>query len=103
MVDIAVLGDVSFTLGFQMAGVKKIVQQKQEKTAEQFKTLLQDKDIGIIITQEESMKYCDEQLREELENSVHPVCIVVSPEEGSSDSLRKLIKKSIGVDLMQDG
>ena len=84
-------------LGFQLAGIRNTYEIESEPY-KKIKEIMQDGKIGIVITDEATMKKLDEHDRNDIEGSVRPVMIVLS-EEASSESLRKMIRKSIGIDL----
>ena len=77
--------------------VGKII-EAEDNVLSQIKTLNQDKEIGIVIIDQKTLDKVNEQDRKEIEASIDPVFIPISTEL-SQDSLKKLIKKSIGVDL----
>lgn len=95
--EVSVLGTPKFVLGFQLAGIRNTIEVEREPLND-MKKLMSDQNIGIIITDEETMSKLDEDDRLDIESSVRPVTIVIS-EQASSESLKKMIKKSIGVDL----
>ncbi|MDO8480492.1 MAG: V-type ATP synthase subunit F [Nanoarchaeota archaeon] len=99
MKKIACLGTEAFTLGFQLAGIReaRTVASARQLLDEAHK-LRADKSIGIVITDEEVLALLDGHERSELQDSVEPVFIAVSAKAGSGD-IRKMIIKSIGVDL----
>ena len=97
MSDIAALGGPEFILGFQLAGIKQTVEVSQNPDAD-FRKLMGDKNIGIIMTDENTVKKLIDRDRLRVESSVNPVVVVLSTED-YSEGLRKMIKKSIGVDL----
>ena len=101
MNDIAVLGREEFTLGFALTGIKKIV-NVEKNVKESIDKIKQDADSKIIIIDETILAELPLYTREEIVNSVRPVFVTLGT-EGSSDTLRKLIKKSIGVDLWREG
>lgn len=90
------LGKPEFLLGFRLAGVKTI---EAVNPKEQFEELTKEQGIGIIITDEETMATVSEHMREKLEALVKPVVVVLSLDATSQETLRKKIKKAIGVDL----
>lgn len=97
MVKIAAVGGSEFTVGFQLAGIKDTI----EVTGNYFNELKNFKDkkeFGIIIVDEKMMESLDNYQRHIIETSVEPVFIPVSAKT-EQDSLKKLIKKSVGVDL----
>ncbi|MBS3128474.1 V-type ATP synthase subunit F [Candidatus Woesearchaeota archaeon] len=101
MAEIAVVGTSSFIVGFQLAGVRKIF-EVHNNAQEALHHAQNDKDTSLIITDEETMQQLDEHTREMLEASVNPVCIVLSEKGEEQDTLRKLIIRSVGVDLLGD-
>ena len=62
------------------------------------KNIKQRKDIGIVVADEKMMERLEPYQRFEIESSVEPVFITLSTKV-EQDSLKRLIKKSIGVDL----
>jgi len=99
MLELCVVGSSKFVLGFQLAGIRNTI-EADETSLKLFRECMQNQSVGIIITDEETMEKFDEHDRLQIESSVRPVVIILS-ETASSDSLRKMIKKSIGVDLWQ--
>lgn len=97
MPEIAVIGGSEFVLGFQLAGIKKVCEE--ETPEKKMLELMKDDGVGIIITDEKTMGRLSEYTREAVEISVKPVTVVVSDEGSSQEGLRKMIKKSIGIDL----
>ena len=97
MVKIAAVGGSEFVVGFQLAGIRDTIELKQDSFNE-LRDLKNRKDIGIIIVDENMMDRLDLHQRVEIESSVEPVFIPVSTRV-EQDSLRRLIKKSVGVDL----
>jgi vacuolar-type H+-ATPase subunit F/Vma7 len=92
---IIALGTSEFLLGFRLAGIHTI---EIKNPQEDFETYSADSSIGIIITDEQTMQQLPAYYREQVESRVRPVTIVVST-TASNETLRKQIKKSIGVDL----
>lgn len=100
--DIAIIGGEEFTLGFRLAGISRVVDIVEGKNpADNFMDLLSQKDIAIIMTDDTTMNLLDERTRDEVESSILPVVVTLST-EASQEGLRKLILKSIGVDLWKD-
>lgn len=93
--EIAAAGDADFTLGFRLAGVRKVFDLKKT----QIKEVLANKEIGILILDRKDVMAMPEHVQQQVQNSTKPVAVVVSGEGGAEENLRKLIKKSIGVDL----
>ena len=97
MVKIAVVGGSEFIVGFQLAGIKNTVELNGNYFNE-LKNLKNRKEIGIVVVDEMMMESLEQHQRFDIESSVEPVFIPVST-TAEQDSLKKLIKKSIGVDL----
>ena len=97
MVKIAVVGGSEFIVGFQLAGIKDAIEITSNFFNE-LKNLKSRKDLGIVVVDEKIMENLELYQRGEIEASVEPVFIPVST-KAEQDSLKRLIKKSIGVDL----
>lgn len=97
MVRLAVMGNNEFVVGFQLAGIKDVV----EITGDYYnglKNMKNRKDVGVVVVDEKIMEGLEQHQRTDIESSVEPVFIPVST-KAEQDSLKRLIKKSIGVDL----
>ncbi|MBI2656949.1 V-type ATP synthase subunit F [Candidatus Woesearchaeota archaeon] len=97
MVKLAVVGGNEFVVGFQLAGIKDIIEIGNSPFND-LKNLKQRKEIGIVVVDEKIMETLEPYQRVDIEASVDPVFIPVSA-KAEQDSLKRLIKKSIGVDL----
>ena len=97
MVNMAVLGSNEFIVGFQLAGIKDTF-EVSDNPVKDINDLKNNKEIGIVVIEENIMDGLDKHQRLEVEDSVDPVFIPVSTKV-EQDSLKRLIKKSIGVDL----
>lgn len=95
--ELAVVGGSEFVVGFQLAGIKKVF-EVDGNPDDMVRQAMSDSSVGIIIIDEPLLSRLDERGRESLNASVRPVAVPMST-EASQDSLRKMIKKSIGVDL----
>jgi len=101
MKKIACFGTEAFTLGFQLVGIRRAVFVEEGKVLDQLLALKEDPELGIIITEERVLDGLEGDDRALIEDSVEPVFIPLSTET-SMESIRKLIIKSIGVDLMKE-
>ncbi|MBS3096666.1 hypothetical protein J4480_04465 [Candidatus Woesearchaeota archaeon] len=97
MVKIAVAGGNEFIVGFQLAGIRDTIEMTGDYF-NQLKNMKNKKEIGIVVVDERMIESLEPYQRLEIEASVEPVFIPVSTKT-EQDSLKKLIKKSIGVDL----
>jgi V/A-type H+-transporting ATPase subunit F len=97
--EIAVIGNGEFILGFRLAGIRKTyAAENDEKLNEYITNVLHDASIGILVLNSSDMKRVSRRLRATLENSVKPTVIAIGAEEGGL-SMRERIKRSVGVDL----
>jgi V/A-type H+-transporting ATPase subunit F len=97
--EIAVIGNSEFILGFRLAGIRKTyAAENDEKRNEYITSVLQDGQVGILVLNSSDMEKIPRRLRANLENSVRPTVIAIGAEEGGL-SMRERIKRSVGVDL----
>ena len=102
MKKVACIGTESFTLGFQLSGIRKTVNIHDKKDIlDNIHSLRRDREIGIVIVEEKILETIDSHDREEIEDLVEPVFIPLSA-KSTSENIRKLIIKSIGVDLWRE-
>ena len=97
MVKVAVVGGNEFVVGFRLAGIRDIIEMS-DKAYNGLKNLKSQKEIGVVVVDEKLMEGLEPHQRLEIEASVDPVFIPLSTKI-EQDSLKRLIKKSIGVDL----
>ncbi|MBI2523577.1 hypothetical protein HYW19_04240 [Candidatus Woesearchaeota archaeon] len=97
MVKTVVLGSNEFIVGFQLAGIKDTIEASNNPLKD-INKLKEKKEHGVVIIDEKIMENLDKHERIDVEDSVDPVFIPVSTKI-EQDSLKRLIKKSIGVDL----
>jgi V/A-type H+-transporting ATPase subunit F len=97
--EIAVIGNSEFILGFRLAGIRKTYAAENDEKLIQFITdALDDAEIGILVLNSRDMERVPRRLQVTLENSVKPTVIAIGGEEGGA-SMREKIKRSVGVDL----
>jgi len=97
--EIAVIGNSEFILGFRLAGIQKTYSaDSDESLLEQVNRVLGDKEVGIVVLKGEDMQKLPFRLRTTLSESVKPTVIAIGGEEGGL-SMRERIKRSVGVDL----
>ncbi len=97
--EIAVIGNSEFILGFRLAGIHKTYTvENDEKLIECITNVLQDGQVGILVLNSSDMDKIPRRLRVTLDNSVKPTVIAIGGEE-SGMSMREKIKRSVGVDL----
>ncbi|KAF5425174.1 MAG: V-type ATP synthase subunit F [ANME-2 cluster archaeon HR1] len=96
--EIAVVGKSEFTLGFRMAGVKKILETNGDDLVPIIRNILKDKDVGVLVIHNDDMAGLPEKLRITLDELVTPTTITIGG-AGESSNLRDKIKQAVGVDL----
>jgi len=91
---VVVVGNEPLRTGMALAGIK------EGYPIEQMNEVLKREDIGMIMVEDESI------LRRKYENSTKPMFVFL-PKIGEKlkeeESLRRLIKRAIGVDLLKNG
>ena len=96
--EFSVVGSQEFTLGFQLAGISNTFNPATEdEMISQLKSLLNSKDVGIIVVDSAIIPTLPERLRNQLSTSVTPTVLGIGTEEDTT--LRDTIRKAIGVDL----
>lgn len=97
--EMAVIGRDEFCLGFMLVGVRNLFEASNADQAKEAITkVLSNEDLGVVIFDEELRKELDEFETRKIEDSVKPVFVTLSTTAGEED-LKRLIKKSIGVEL----
>jgi len=97
--EIAVIGNSEFILGFRLAGIRKTyAAENDEKRNEYITSVLQEGQVGILVLNSSDMEKIPRRLRATLEKSVRPTVIAIGAEEGGL-TMRERIKRSVGVDL----
>jgi len=97
--EIAVIGNSEFILGFRLAGIRKTyAADNDENLTGHITRVLADNDVAILVLNSSDMEKIPRKLRVTLENSVKPTVIAIGAEEGGL-SMRERIKRSVGVDL----
>lgn len=97
--EIAVIGNKEFVIGFQIAGVRKTYSgETPEKLTETITRVLNDPEVGIFVLQSADLEQIPRRLQVTIENSVKPTIVTIGGQEAGL-SLRERIKRSVGVDL----
>ncbi|MBD60356.1 MAG: V-type ATP synthase subunit F [Euryarchaeota archaeon] len=96
--EIAVVGPLEFTLGFQLAGVENLYNPSDdEEMAETLRSLLNEKEVGVVVIDNIDLMRLPERLRQQLSDSVTPTVLGIGTQE--DNTLRESIKSALGVDL----
>jgi V/A-type H+/Na+-transporting ATPase subunit F len=99
MFKIAALGTDEFVLGFQLAGIRDTVVAGDDPE-KQIREMMKSEDLGIVIIDEPTLDRVSDYARHDVMDSVKPVFIMLS-DKAEDESLRRMIRKSIGVDLWE--
>ncbi|MHB8632778.1 MAG: V-type ATP synthase subunit F [Thermoplasmatota archaeon] len=97
MSDIAVVGSTQFTLGFRLAGIRKIWNAQGDGLEAAIGQARRDPEIAILILETKDLNALPARLRSELVASVRPTTVAVGADE--DNTLREKIKQAVGVDL----
>jgi V/A-type H+-transporting ATPase subunit F len=96
--EVGVLGHPDFTLGFRLAGIKRIYDVEDPRQLEKrVREVISKGEVGILVLHGDDFARFPAPMRNELSNTVRPVIIPVGPREDTD--LRQKIKQAVGVDL----
>ena len=96
--EIAVVGTSDFVIGFRLAGIRKIYDATSQDIEAKIQSVLNDKNVGILIIHDDDMKTLSPHMQQVLDDSVEPTVIAIGG-KGESTNLRDKIKQAVGVDL----
>ena len=98
MSELAVVGSQPFTLGFRLAGIRRIWETSTEEDLERAVALARkDPDVSILILETKDVLRLSPRTKSELVSSVKPTLVAVGLDE--DNTLREKIKQAVGVDL----
>ena len=98
--ELAAIGPEDFVLGFQLAGVKRVVSTTPETFPHALDELLARGDVGIVITRAADVASLPPLLRQRVGETVDPVVIQLGG--GAGEGLRDKIRSAIGIDLLRE-
>ena len=94
--EIAVIGSDEFTLGFRLAGIRRVFVANSENYQEKILEALSQSTIGILAVDAKDLDNLSFQVRNKVMDSIQPVVVPVG---GDESDLREKVKSVIGVDL----
>ena len=94
--EIAVIGSDEFTLGFRLAGIRRVFVANSENYQEKILEALSQSTIGILAVDAKDLDNLSYQVRNRVLDSIQPVVVPVG---GDESDLREKVKRVIGVDL----
>ena len=93
-----IVGSPEFTLGFQLAGITRLHNpNNDDEMSDTLRTLLDEKEVGIIVTDSADLMRMPDKLRQRMSDSITPTVLGIGTEE--DNTLRESIKSALGVDL----
>jgi V/A-type H+-transporting ATPase subunit F len=96
--EIGVVGSQQFTLGFRLAGIRRIWDaQSEEELEKAVATARRDDGVSILVMQTGDLQRISARTRHELVSATKPTLVAVGLEE--DNTLREKIKQAVGVDL----
>lgn len=98
IMEIAVIGNEDFALGFHAAGVSRTVTAEKD-AHRQFEELMKAENVGIVVTEKETFDSLSERTREAVMTSVRPTFVVLAHDVSAEENLRLMIRRALGVDL----
>ena len=98
--EIAVVGSQQFTLGFRLAGIRRIWETGAGNEADLERAVAlarRDDEVAILVLQTGDVARLSPRTRSELATGTRPTLVAVGLEE--DNTLREKIKQAVGVDL----
>ena len=98
--ELAVVGSQPFTLGFRLAGIRRIWETGAGSEDDLERAVAQarkDPDVSILILETRDVSRLSPRTKSELVSSVKPTLVAVGLDE--DNTLREKIKQAVGVDL----
>ncbi|WNY25893.1 V-type ATP synthase subunit F [Methanolapillus millepedarum] len=97
--EISVVGNSDFVTGFRLAGIRKIYDTENVSIDSAVRTVLEDKDVGILVMHNDDILKLPDSLKAMLNDSVQPTVVALGGSGAGSTNLRDKIKQAVGVDL----
>ena len=98
--DIAVIGNEEFVLGFRLAGLRRVFIAGPENYQERIAEAMADREIGILAVDSKDLQNLPTNIRTKITDSIQPVVVPVGG--GCVTDLREKVKRAIGVDLYKE-
>lgn len=94
--EIAVIGNEEFVLGFRLAGLRMVFVADEMNYQDKMLEAMGDPNIGILAVDAKDLAYLSHNVRHRVLDSIQPVIVPVG---GDESDLREKVKRVIGVDL----
>lgn len=103
--NLAVIGDRATATGFRLAGIREVYVYEDKTAEKKLAELLDRENLGLIILNESLLQKFDWRIKKRLEKIAKPAVITVPDRLGTkieeAESLRALIRRALGVDLIK--
>ena len=102
--NIVVVGDSTLVMGFRLAGVTEYYITEGKEAEAKIAELMDSGKAGVIVVTEDVMVDMDWRLKKKIEAAAKPVVVPVPGRKGpvgEAESLREMVKRALGFDLMQ--
>lgn len=96
--EIAVVGNSDFVIGFRLAGIRKIFDVTSSDIESKIQSVLNDKTVAILVVHDDDLRLLSPHMQQTLDDSVEPTVIAIGG-KGESTNIRDKIKQAVGVDL----
>lgn len=96
--EIAVVGNSDFVIGFRLAGIRKIFDATSSDIESKIQDVLNDKSVAVLVVHDDDLRMLSPHMQQTLDDSVEPTVIAIGG-KGESTNLRDKIKQAVGVDL----
>ena len=96
--EIAVVGNSDFVIGFRLAGIRKIFDATSSDIESKIQDVLNDRSVAILVVHNDELRMLSPHMQQTLDDSVEPTVIAIGG-KGESTNLRDKIKQAVGVDL----
>ena len=98
MSELGVVGSQPFTIGFRLAGIRRIWEASTDEELERaVASARKDPLVSILILETKDVARLSPRIRSDLVSSVKPTLVAVGTDE--DNTLREKIKQAVGVDL----
>jgi len=88
--EIAVIGNSDFVLGFRLAGIRKIFEATSQDIETKIQDILKDRSVAILVIHDNDIQKLSSQIRQTLEDSVEPTVLVIGGKGGSTNLREKM-------------
>ncbi len=104
--DLCCIGRKKFLVGFKLAGVKRCYELGDEKDMckglkEKLDELINDESVALIIVEEKCFNMLNAKEKEKYEALPMPIVLPLGEKIGVSETLRRKIMETIGIDLFR--